>query len=67
MDFEEDVAHDPNGETLMLEAQMQPLLMDSMTKSKDGFLGVRRDLTRGSLLFIVLLFSLSRLLHSNHS
>lgn len=43
MDFEEEVIHDPNGETLTLEAKMQPLLLDSMTKSKDGFLGVRRD------------------------
>lgn len=34
--------HDPNGETLTLEAKMQPLLLDSMTKSKDGFLGVRQ-------------------------
>jgi len=34
------VIHDPNGETLILEAKMQPLLLDSMTKSKDGFLGV---------------------------
>lgn len=38
--FEEEVIHDPNGETLTLEAKMQPLLLDSMTKSKDGFLGV---------------------------
>ena len=41
VDFEEEVTHDPNGETLTLEAKMQPLLLDSMTKSKDGFLGVR--------------------------
>lgn len=41
VDFEEEVTHDPNGETLILEAKMQPLLLDSMTKSKDGFLGVR--------------------------
>ncbi|KAJ3613550.1 hypothetical protein NHX12_019797 [Muraenolepis orangiensis] len=39
-EFEEEVTHDPNGETLVLEAQMQPLQMDTMTKSKDGFLGV---------------------------
>lgn len=39
-DFEEEVTPDPNGETLTLEAKMQPLLLDSMTKSKDGFLGV---------------------------
>lgn len=45
MDFEEEVIHDPNGETLTLEAKMQPLLLDSMTKSKDGFLGVRQDQT----------------------
>ncbi|KAF3844948.1 hypothetical protein F7725_008111 [Dissostichus mawsoni] len=47
VDFEEDVAHDPNGETLTLEAQMQPLLMDSMTKSKDGFLGVSHSSLSG--------------------
>lgn len=40
MDFEEEVTPDPNGETLIMEAKMQPLLLDSMTKSKDGFLGV---------------------------
>ena len=39
-EFEEEESHDPNGETLVLEATMQPLQMDSMTKSKDGFLGV---------------------------
>lgn len=47
-DFEEEeVTHDPSGETLTLEAKMQPLLLDSMTKSKDGFLGV----STGSLFF----------------
>lgn len=45
-DFEEEVIHDPNGETLTLEARMQPLLLDSMTKSKDGFLGVRQQKTQ---------------------
>lgn len=44
-DFEEEVNPDPSGETLTLEAKMQPLLLDSMTKSKDGFLGV----SQGSL------------------
>lgn len=43
VDFEEEVIHDPNGETLTLEAKMQPLLLESMTKSKDGFLGVRQE------------------------
>lgn len=39
-EFEEEIPHDPNGETLTLHAKMQPLLLESMTKSKDGFLGV---------------------------
>ncbi|TRY83438.1 hypothetical protein DNTS_016194 [Danionella cerebrum] len=39
-EYEEEIPHDPNGETLTLYAKMQPLLMESMTKSKDGFLGV---------------------------
>jgi len=39
-DFEEEIPHDPNGETLTMHAKMQPLLLESMTKSKDGFLGV---------------------------
>ncbi|MBN3301932.1 SELN protein, partial [Amia calva] len=39
-EFEEEFSPDPNAETLTLEARFQPLLMDSMTKSKDGFLGV---------------------------
>uniref|UniRef100_A0A3Q3WLV8 Uncharacterized protein n=1 Tax=Mola mola TaxID=94237 RepID=A0A3Q3WLV8_MOLML len=46
-DFEEEVIHDPNGETLTLEARMQPLLLDSMTKSKDGFLGVSHSSLSG--------------------
>lgn len=46
-DFEEEVIHDPNGETLTLEAKMQPLLLDSMTKSKDGFLGVSHSSLAG--------------------
>lgn len=47
VDFEEEVIHDPNGETLTLEAKMQPLLLDSMTKSKDGFLGVSHSSLSG--------------------
>lgn len=47
VDFEEEVTHDPNGETLTLEAKMQPLLLDSMTKSKDGFLGVSHSSLSG--------------------
>lgn len=39
-EFEEEIPPDPNGETLTLHATMQPLLLESMTKSKDGFLGV---------------------------
>lgn len=46
-DFEEEVPPDPNGETLTLEAKMQPLLLDSMTKSKDGFLGVSHSSLSG--------------------
>uniref|UniRef100_G1MSJ3 EF-hand domain-containing protein n=1 Tax=Meleagris gallopavo TaxID=9103 RepID=G1MSJ3_MELGA len=38
-DFEEDVP-DPNGETLSIVAKFQPLVMETMTKSKDGFLGI---------------------------
>ncbi|KAJ8287484.1 hypothetical protein COCON_G00001430, partial [Conger conger] len=39
-EFEEDAPQDPDGETLTVEARMQPLLLQTMTKSKDGFLGV---------------------------
>uniref|UniRef100_A0A8C8I9G7 Selenoprotein N n=1 Tax=Oncorhynchus tshawytscha TaxID=74940 RepID=A0A8C8I9G7_ONCTS len=46
-DFEEEVTHDPNGETLTLEAKMQPLQLDTMTKSKDGFLGVTHSSLSG--------------------
>lgn len=53
MDFEEEVVHDPNGETLTLEATMQPLLLESMTKSKDGFLGVRKQTLPSYRRFIV--------------
>lgn len=37
---EEDLPPDPSEETLTIEARFQPLLPESMTKSKDGFLGV---------------------------
>lgn len=37
---EEDLPPDPREETLTIEARFQPLLPESMTKSKDGFLGV---------------------------
>uniref|UniRef100_A0A672GMI0 Selenoprotein N n=1 Tax=Salarias fasciatus TaxID=181472 RepID=A0A672GMI0_SALFA len=46
-DPEEDLVHDPDGETLMVEAHMQPLLLDSMTKSRDGFLGVSHSSLSG--------------------
>lgn len=46
-DFEEELSDDPNGETLTLEAKMQPLLLDTMTKSKDGFLGVTHSSLSG--------------------
>lgn len=37
---EEELPPDPSEETLTIEARFQPLLPESMTKSKDGFLGV---------------------------
>lgn len=40
-EFEEEFIADPGGETLTLHAAMQPLLLETMTKSKDGFLGVK--------------------------
>ncbi|MBN3321378.1 SELN protein, partial [Atractosteus spatula] len=46
-EFEEELSHDPNAEALTLKASFQPLLMDSMTKSKDGFLGVTRSALNG--------------------
>ncbi|KAK2878791.1 hypothetical protein Q8A67_019582 [Cirrhinus molitorella] len=46
-EFEEEIPHDPNGETLTLNAKMQPLLLESMTKSKDGFLGVSHSSLSG--------------------
>lgn len=45
VEFEEDLVEDPNGETLTVEASMEPLQMETMTKSKDGFLGVRRGVS----------------------
>uniref|UniRef100_H3A241 Selenoprotein N n=1 Tax=Latimeria chalumnae TaxID=7897 RepID=H3A241_LATCH len=39
-DFEEDEVPDPSGESLTVVAKFQPLLLETMTKSKDGFLGV---------------------------
>lgn len=51
-DVEEEVIPDPNGETLTLEAKMQPLLLESMTKSKDGFLGVRQQKTLQVLIVL---------------
>lgn len=58
VDFEEEEIYDPDGETLTVEAKMQPLQLDSMTKSKDGFLGVGRGQTA---------LHLSRQLDSNES
>lgn len=37
---EEELPPDPSEETLTIEARFQPLLPETMTKSKDGFLGV---------------------------
>lgn len=39
---EEELPHDPSEETLTIEARFQPLLTETMTKSKDGFLGVSK-------------------------
>uniref|UniRef100_A0A8D2I8U1 Selenoprotein N n=1 Tax=Urocitellus parryii TaxID=9999 RepID=A0A8D2I8U1_UROPR len=39
---EEQLIPDPTEETLTIEARFQPLLPETMTKSKDGFLGVSR-------------------------
>lgn len=47
VDMEEEVIQDPNGETLTLEARMEPLQLESMTKSKDGFLGVSHSSLSG--------------------
>ncbi|KAJ0063117.1 hypothetical protein NL108_012580 [Boleophthalmus pectinirostris] len=47
MEVDEEIIHDPNGETLTLVAKMQPLQLDSMTKSKDGFLGVSHSSLSG--------------------
>ncbi|MCI4382319.1 hypothetical protein PGIGA_G00013500, partial [Pangasianodon gigas] len=46
-EFEEEFIADPNGETLTLHAAMQPLLLETMTKSKDGFLGVSHSALSG--------------------
>ncbi|CAM2104786.1 unnamed protein product [Caretta caretta] len=40
LEFEEEETLDPSGETLSIVAKFQPLLMETMTKSKDGFLGI---------------------------
>uniref|UniRef100_A0A8C4T3Q7 Selenoprotein N n=1 Tax=Erpetoichthys calabaricus TaxID=27687 RepID=A0A8C4T3Q7_ERPCA len=45
--FEEDVNMDDNGETFTIVSKFQPLLMETMTKSKDGFLGVSISALRG--------------------
>ncbi|KFV54770.1 Selenoprotein N, partial [Tyto alba] len=39
-EFEEEETPDPSGETLSIVAKFQPLVMETMTKSKDGFLGI---------------------------
>uniref|UniRef100_A0AAR2K5A9 EF-hand domain-containing protein n=1 Tax=Pygocentrus nattereri TaxID=42514 RepID=A0AAR2K5A9_PYGNA len=46
-EFEEEFLHDPNGETFTVSAKMQPLLLETMTKSKDGFLGVSHSSLSG--------------------
>lgn len=44
---EEEWGPDENGETLTVVAKFQPLVMESMTKSKDGFLGVSHSSLSG--------------------
>ncbi|KAL8220631.1 UNVERIFIED_CONTAM: hypothetical protein K2H54_050934 [Gekko kuhli] len=44
---EEEEVLDPNGEMLSLVAKFQPLLMETMTKSKDGFLGISHEALSG--------------------
>ncbi|NWJ07937.1 SELN protein, partial [Crypturellus undulatus] len=39
-EFEEEETPDSSGETLSVMAKFQPLVMETMTKSKDGFLGI---------------------------
>ncbi|KAJ7406670.1 Selenoprotein N [Willisornis vidua] len=39
-EFEEEEMPDPSRETLSILAKFQPLVMETMTKSKDGFLGI---------------------------
>ncbi|MEE6467442.1 hypothetical protein FKM82_007240 [Ascaphus truei] len=46
-DYEEEEMLDPSGETLSMAAHFQPLVMDTMTKSKDGFLGIARSALSG--------------------
>lgn len=46
-DYESDGETDPNAETLTIEAEFQPLMLESMTKSKDGFLGVSHGTLSG--------------------
>ncbi|KAK7904869.1 hypothetical protein WMY93_017476 [Mugilogobius chulae] len=47
MEVDEETSFDPDGETLTVVANMQPLQLDSMTKSKDGFLGVSHSSLSG--------------------
>lgn len=66
VDLEEEFISDPNGEILTLEATMQPLLLDTMTKSKDGFLGVSQSRRALLLHFVHKLlsnFSLKKVIH----
>ncbi|KAK6474545.1 selenoprotein N-like [Huso huso] len=44
---EEEWGPNENGETLTVVAKFQPLVMESMTKSKDGFLGVSHSSLSG--------------------
>ncbi|TNM95358.1 hypothetical protein fugu_016441 [Takifugu bimaculatus] len=47
VEFEEEETDELNGETFTVEAMMQPLILDSMTKSRDGFLGVSHSSLSG--------------------
>lgn len=46
-DYEEEDVQDPSGETLSVVAKFQPLIMETMTKSKDGFLGITHNALSG--------------------
>ncbi|KAG8443513.1 hypothetical protein GDO86_012059 [Hymenochirus boettgeri] len=46
-DYEEEELLDPSGETFSVVSRFQPLLLETMTKSKDGFLGITHSALSG--------------------